>query len=85
MLWLLSGSRPGHTLYRNRKNRVFCKARNIRLSGPKLGRKPKDKQARKTDRRVEQSDFKGRIPVEGKFGPGQTPLWAGQDLRDAQE
>jgi hypothetical protein len=37
------------------------------LSGPKLGRKPKDKQARKTDRRVEQSDFKGRIPVEGKF------------------
>lgn len=56
------------TLYRNRKNRAFCKARHIRLSGPKLGRRPKDKQARKTDRRVEQCDFKGRIPVEGKFG-----------------
>ncbi|RYL85055.1 transposase, partial [Sporolactobacillus sp. THM19-2] len=51
-----------------RKNRAFCKARHIRLSGPKLGRRPKDKQARKTDRRVEQCDFKGRIPVEGKFG-----------------
>jgi hypothetical protein len=56
------------TLYRNRKNRAFCKARHIRLSGPKLGRRPKNEQARKTDRRVEQCDFKGRIPVEGKFG-----------------
>lgn len=55
-------------LYRNRDNLKYCKKNHIRLSGPKLGRKSKQEQVQKAERKVERSDFKGRIPVEGKFG-----------------
>lgn len=59
------------TLYRNRKNLNYCKLHHIRLSGPRLGRKPKDKQVQKTERQTDRRDFKGRIPIEGKFGEGK--------------
>ena len=53
-------------IYRNRDNRKFCKKRGIRLSGPALGRPPKqiDSQ-RKIQARQDELD---RIPIEGKFG-----------------
>ena len=57
-------------LYRNKTNLAFCKAHNIRLSGPKLGRPPKV-----TDpaiKRLERQDAAERNAVEGKFGEGKT-------------
>jgi transposase, IS5 family len=53
-------------IYRNRGNRKFCKSRGIRLSGPALGRPPKqiDSQLQIQARQ----DELDRIPIEGKFG-----------------
>lgn len=53
-------------IYRNRDNRKFCKKLGIRLSGPALGRPPKqiDSQ-REIQARQDELD---RIPIEGKFG-----------------
>lgn len=59
------------TLYRNRNNLAYCKLHHIRLSGPRLGRRTKDERVRKMDQKITQLDFKGRIPVEGKFGEGK--------------
>lgn len=48
-------------IYRNRKNRAFCKEHGIHISGPPLGRKPKNKIKEKYN----EGD---RNPIEGKFG-----------------
>ena len=60
------------TIYRNRENRKYCKALNIRLSGKPLGRpkKPTAENAAelKAQKRLERQDERDRIPVEGKFG-----------------
>ena len=57
-------------IYRNRENRAYCKKWGIRLSGPRLGRPPKE-----TDRdviRQERQDASRRNAIEGKFGEGKT-------------
>jgi IS5 family transposase len=57
-------------IYRNRANRSYCKEHGIRLSGPRLGRHPKE-----TDRNLlkqERVDASGRNAIEGKFGEGKT-------------
>jgi len=63
------------TIYRTRDNRKFCKKHNIRMSGPPLGRPPKqtaentqELRDRKHQRRQDEID---RIPIEGKFGQGK--------------
>ena len=56
-------------IYRTRENRNWCKERGIRISGPPLGRPPKN-----VDRRVkkqEREDEKTRNAIEGKFGQGK--------------
>jgi hypothetical protein len=56
-------------IYRNRANRAYCKERGIRISGPRLGRPPKE-----TDKAVlrqEREDISGRNAVEGLFGEGK--------------
>jgi len=62
-------------IYRNQKNRRFCKKHGIRLSGPKLGRPPKstpENEALLRERAVQaRQDEVDRIPVEGKFGEGK--------------
>jgi hypothetical protein len=59
-------------IYRNRENIKFCKGNGIRLSGPRLGRPPKqsdeEKKAAKKQARQDELD---RIPIEGKFGQGK--------------
>jgi len=62
-------------IYRNRDNLRFCKKYNIRFSGPRLGRPPKQTQenrdkikALKLQARQDEID---RIPIEGKFGQGK--------------
>jgi hypothetical protein len=63
------------TIYRTRENRKFCKKHDIRMSGPPLGRPPKqtventqELRDRKRQRRQDEID---RIPIEGKFGQGK--------------
>ncbi len=58
-------------IYRNRKNIKFCKERGIRLSGPALGRPPKDLSKRLAARKQARQDEIDRIPIEGKFGQGK--------------
>jgi len=53
-------------LYRNQENFKFCKKNGIQLSGPKLGRPPKE--ADKKQRRLERKYERIRNAIEGKFG-----------------
>jgi hypothetical protein len=54
-------------LYRTRANIKFCKDNNIRISGPRLGRPPKDLD-KSIDLKLERGDSIDRVAVEGKFG-----------------
>lgn len=58
-------------IYRNRDNLAFCKANNIRLSGPRLGRPAANAQLLKTEKALERLDARMRNAVEGKFGEGK--------------
>lgn len=51
-------------IYRTRGNRKYCRERNIRLSGPKLGRPYDDPKA---DKKTEYRDNTDRIEVERSF------------------
>ncbi|MBT3273878.1 MAG: transposase, partial [Spirochaetales bacterium] len=64
-------SAHGDKIYRNRENLSFCKSHGIRLSGPPLGRPPKESGERKQLQRQSRKDEISRIPVEGKFGNGK--------------
>jgi hypothetical protein len=57
-------------IYRTRDNIEYCRTRDIRLSGPRLGRPVKhvDKKVAKQEARQMRKDEVDRIPVEGKFG-----------------
>ena len=54
-------------IYRTRENRNYCKERGIRMSGPRLGRKPKDEEVLKEQIDLEKSDMVKRIEVERRF------------------
>jgi transposase, IS5 family len=70
-------------IYRNRTNIAYCKARNIRLSGPKLGRPPQVKDP--TLSKLERQDGKVRNAVEGKFGEGKRRYGLGLVMARLQE
>ncbi len=53
-------------IYRTRANRAWCKEREIRISGPPLGRKPKN--VSKETKKQAQEDERFRNAIEGKFG-----------------
>ncbi len=55
-------------IYRNRGNINFCKKHGIRLSGPRLGRPPKDLSRKAEQKKQAWQDEIDRIPIEGKFG-----------------
>ena len=57
-------------LYRTRKNIKFCNKNNIRISGARLGRPPKDIDTT-NDLKLEKQDLRDRVAVEGKFGEGK--------------
>jgi hypothetical protein len=52
------------------ENRGFCKQHGIRLSGPALGRKPKNGPSSE-ERQVAKQDTGERNAIEGKFGEGK--------------
>ncbi len=53
-------------IYRTRENRAWCKERGIRISGPALGRPPKN--VSKETKKQALDDEKFRNGIEGKFG-----------------
>jgi IS5 family transposase len=59
-------------IYRNQENRRYCKKYKMRLSGPKLGRPPKqteeNKEKIKALKKLARQDEIDRIAIEGKFG-----------------
>ena len=55
-------------IYRTLSNRMWCKERDIRLSGVPLGRPPKDVEKNRARRRQIREDEGIRNAVEGKFG-----------------
>ena len=55
-------------IYRTRENRRFCKKLGIRISGPRLGAKPKNEELSKKQRAQEKKDVGIRNWVESKFG-----------------
>ena len=57
--------------YRNRENLKFCRSHGIRISGPPLGRPPKEMKDQKLLQRQSREDEIARIPVEGKLGNGK--------------
>ncbi len=58
-------------IYRNRDNLKYCKKWNIHMSGPKLGRSPKDKALYAQQCKDERREAGERNEVEGKFGTGK--------------
>ena len=65
-------------LYRNRQTLAYCKERNIRLTGPALGKPPKDKTLTKQAKAQEYQDSCDRNEVEGVFGTGKTAYGLGR-------
>ena len=65
-------------IYRNKKNRRYCEVRNIRLSGPKLGRPSKEESESKQHRKQTHQDMIDRIEVERHFS--RTKRCFGLDL-----
>ena len=58
-------------IYRNRETIAWCKERNIQLTGPALGRPPKDRKLSKAAKQQEYQDICDRNIVEGEFGTGK--------------
>jgi len=56
-------------IYRTRENRAWCQERGIRMSGPPLGRPPKN--VSKEDKKQASEDESIRNEIEGKFGQGK--------------
>lgn len=59
-------------IYRNRQTLAFCKEHHIRLSGPALGKPPKDHGLSRQAKKQEYQDNCDRNEVEGAFGTGKT-------------
>ena len=64
------------TIYGTRDNRAYLKSKEIRFGGKPLGRLKKvtsDNAAElKAEKQQRQSDYRQRIPIEGKFGQGKS-------------
>lgn len=73
----------GDKLFRNHANIQYCKERGIHLSGPRLGRPPKEPD--KKQYRLERSLEKIRNAVEGKFGEGKRCYQLGRIMAKRQE
>lgn len=55
-------------IYRTRKNREYCRERGIRITGPALGRRVKDKTRSREELRKNREDEALRVAIEGKIG-----------------
>ena len=55
-------------IYRNREILAWCKERKIQMTGPALGRPPKNQEKKRESRKQEYQDICDRNIVEGEFG-----------------
>ena len=62
---------PTYKAYRNRENHQYCEERGIRMSGPKLGRPPKDKALYLQQLLEERLESGERNAIESAFGAGK--------------
>ena len=58
-------------IYRNRETIAWCKEHGIQITGPALGRPPKDREITKQAKKQEYQDICDRNIVEGEFGVGK--------------
>ena len=58
-------------IYRNREILAWCKERKIQMTGPALGRPPKNQEKKRESRKQEYQDICDRNIVEGEFGVGK--------------
>ena len=65
-------------IYRSRQTLAFCKEHGIRLSGPALGKPPKDRKLSRLAKKQEYLDSCDRNEVEGVFGTGKTAYGLGR-------
>lgn len=65
-------------IYRTRQTLAFCKEHGIRLSGPALGKPPKDQDLSRQLKKQEYLDNCDRNAVEGVFGTGKTAYGLGR-------
>jgi hypothetical protein len=68
-------------IYRTKANRAYCKERGIRMSGPRLGRPPKEVSKEKKE---VPSDERVRN-IEGKFGQGKRRFSLGRVMAKLPE
>ncbi len=59
-------------IYRSRQTLAFCKEHEIRMSGPALGKPPKNRTLSRQEKKQEYQDNCARNAVEGVFGTGKT-------------
>ena len=76
-------------IYRTVENRRFCRQHGIRLSGPPLGRRPRETEANKEYlkqlKRRQRQDEKDRQAIEGKFGQGKRRFTLGRIMAKLAE
>ena len=72
-------------IYRNRQTLAFCKEHGIRLSGPALGKPPKDSVLSRQAKKQEYQDSCDRNAVEGVFGTVKTAYGLGRIMAHLQE
>ena len=65
-------------IYRTLENRKFCKKHGIRMSGPALGRPPKQAEVSREIRKQIYQDEVLRNGIEGKFGQGKRRFGLGR-------
>ncbi|MDW7729695.1 MAG: transposase, partial [Bacillota bacterium] len=73
-------------IYRTRDNINYCKSKGIRLSGPRLGRPPKEPDP--ALKKLARQDELDRIAIEGKFGEGKRKYGLGlikEKLKETSE
>ena len=72
-------------IYRNRQTLAFCKEHGIRLSGPALGKPPKNPVLSRQAKKQEYQDNCDRNAVEGIFGTAKTTYGLDRILDHLQE
>ena len=70
-------------IYRTRENRSWCKELGIRLSGPPLGRPPKN--VSKEQKIIDRKDEGIRNEIEGKFGQAKRRFSLGRVMTKLPE
>ena len=72
-------------IYRNRQTLAFCKEHGIRLSGPALGKPPKNPVLSRQAKKQEYQDNCDRNVVEGAFGTAKTAYGLGRVMAHRPE